>query len=116
MPENQNRVATHLLSCGGPATGDKIGRIARVFIFLAVRFLLTIEPAATQNRNGGEITGTVTDASGAVIPSARVTIQDTLTGVITGAVTDSHGVYDAASLIPGTYSVSFSMQGFQDAG
>jgi Carboxypeptidase regulatory-like domain len=101
------------LSLSASVLNTTIDRFARVFLLLAMACSLTIGPAAAQNRNGGEIAGTVTDASGAVIPGARITIQDTLTGVITDAVTDSHGVYDAASLMPGTYSVSFSMQGFK---
>jgi hypothetical protein len=66
-----------------------------------------------QNRNSGEIRGTVADASGAVIPDVAITIQNTLTGVITNVVSDSTGIYDAPLLPPGTYSVAFEKQGFK---
>lgn len=59
------------------------------------------------------ITGVVTDTSGAVIPGATVVaaspalIEKTRT-----VVTDSGGEYKLAGLLPGTYSVTYSMKGF----
>lgn len=113
MRANQIRVGNRFSTGCTHVVSSKIDRISRVFFVLAIGCSLAIAPAAAQNRNGGEIRGTVTDASGAVIPGASVEIRDILTGVITNVVTDTHGIYDAASLIPGTYSVSFSMQGFK---
>jgi hypothetical protein len=84
-----------------------------LLILLAAGCLLVVAPAEAQNRNAGEIRGTITDVSGAVIPGAKIAIQNTLTGVTTNLVSDSHGVYDAASLVPGTYSVTFTMHGFK---
>jgi hypothetical protein len=82
-------------------------------VFVALLIVSAPIHVSAQNRNAGEIRGTVTDSSGAVIPGVQITIQDTLTGVVTNLASDSHGVYDAASLIPDTYSVSFAKQGFK---
>lgn len=65
-----------------------------------------------QNTNSGDIRGTVTDASGAVISGATVTVLNVNTGVSKDYVSDSAGVYDTSSIVPGTYTVTFSKDGF----
>jgi hypothetical protein len=61
------------------------------------------------------ITGTVTDASGAVVPGANVTITNEGTSVSNKAVTSSAGTYTATGLIPGAYSISVEKTGFKKA-
>src|ERR1017187_4524800 len=58
-----------------------------------------------QNTNSGEIRGTVTDPSGALIPGVTVTLLNTNTGVSTELVTNSAGLYDAVSILQGTYRI-----------
>ena len=60
----------------------------------------------------GSITGTVTDASGAVVPNARITVTGVFTGVERDAVSDSAGVYIVPSLIPGDYKLTVQAAGF----
>ena len=55
----------------------------------------------------------VTDASGAAIPDARVTITDEQTGVKTVVGTNSAGNYSTPPLILGTYRVDIEKQGFK---
>src|SRR5690348_17225618 len=59
------------------------------------------------------ITGVVTDASGAAVPDARVTITDKGTGVQTVVGTNSAGNYSTPPLILGTYRVDVSKEGFK---
>jgi len=66
-----------------------------------------------QNSNSGDIRGTVTDTSGAVVPSATVTVTDTDTGVVNKYLTNNDGLYDTNSILPGTYTVEFSKGGFE---
>src|ERR1700730_9239569 len=60
----------------------------------------------------GEITGTVTDSSGAVLLKATVNVIDTQTGLKRTAVTNSTGQFRAAGLSPATYDVSAELAGF----
>lgn len=65
--------------------------------------------------DNGSITGTIRDASGAVIPGAKVTIRNLATGVTTALQTNQDGTYQALALIPGTYSVEVGASGFGTA-
>ncbi len=68
-----------------------------------------------QNANSGEIKGTVTDSSGAVVPGASVSILDVATGITKETVTNNDGIYDVPSLPTGLYTITFSRSGFRDA-
>ncbi|MGB6429954.1 MAG: carboxypeptidase-like regulatory domain-containing protein [Candidatus Acidiferrales bacterium] len=56
----------------------------------------------------------MTDSSGAVVPDATVSIQNVATGVVTPSATNANGLYDVPFLAPGSYTVTFSKQGFRD--
>jgi hypothetical protein len=60
----------------------------------------------------GEILGVVTDATGASVPGASVTVTDTDTGLARTIKTDDQGRYDASDLQIGNYQVQTEMQGF----
>lgn len=75
--------------------------------------LLLICPQGAWGQSGrGNITGLVTDASGAVVPGATVTAIQNSTGVSTPAVTNSTGVYNIIQVIPGTYTIKVEKEGF----
>ena len=59
----------------------------------------------------GTITGTITDASGGVLPGVTVSLTNTQTGRVTAVQTDGAGVY-RADVDPGTYRVGFELSGF----
>ena len=61
----------------------------------------------------GAITGRILDASGAVVPSATVTITNKATGVAMTTPVDADGEYQVLTLIPGTYSVKATAAGFE---
>src|SRR5229473_3044724 len=58
------------------------------------------------------ITGTVTDASGAVIPNAKVAATNTETGVETATTTNNDGIYNIRFLQIGNYKVTVEASGF----
>lgn len=60
----------------------------------------------------GNIIGTVTDASGAAIPGAKVTITNVGTAVSTTTTTNESGNYTQIHLAAGTYAVKVEAQGF----
>jgi len=70
-------------------------------------------PVAGQSRQGGEIRGTVTDESQAVLPGVKVVITNIDTGVSQTTTTDASGLFDAPYVAPGNYSVTFSKEGFR---
>jgi Carboxypeptidase regulatory-like domain len=61
---------------------------------------------------GGRISGTVKDSSGAVIPKAEVTAADSGTGFHATVETDSKGFYSFPSLPIGDYDIEFDATGF----
>src|SRR6266850_4058816 len=71
--------------------------------------------AAAQSLTSGDITGQVTDPSGAVVSSATVTLKNNQTGSTQTSTTDAQGVYRFSLLSPGTYIVTVSAPNFQAA-
>ncbi len=67
--------------------------------------LFTAHPPAHAQGVYGSINGTVTDATGAVVPNAMVTITDVNKGTSRTVQTNAAGEYAASRLIPDTYSV-----------
>src|ERR1700682_3689193 len=61
---------------------------------------------------GGTESGTVTDASGAVIPGAQISITNVATGVTRSVTTDTAGFYSSPNLLPGNYEITVSAPGF----
>lgn len=59
------------------------------------------------------ITGTVTDASGAVVPNAKVTATNVATNLTYTATTNESGLYNLRFLPVGQYTVSTETQGFK---
>ena len=63
----------------------------------------------------GTITGTVTDASGAVVAHAAITVTNVGTGIQKSFVTDQNGNFVASSLPYGTYVVTTHASGFAES-
>lgn len=66
-----------------------------------------------QNTNSGDIRGTVTDTTGAVIPGATVKVEDVDKGITHVYTTDGAGLYDTGSIVPDHYLLTFTAPGFQ---
>jgi hypothetical protein len=87
--------------------------IARSWMLMLCGLVLgTAGLVHAQNSNSGDIRGTVTDATGAVVPGVSVTVTNDDTGVINNFVTNGDGLYDTNSIIPGNYTLEFTKQGF----
>ena len=61
----------------------------------------------------GEITGTITDATGAVLVGGVVTATNTATDLVRNATTNSSGVYALPNLPPGIYNLRAEKAGFK---
>jgi len=68
--------------------------------------------SSAQSTNSGDIRGTVTDATGAVIPGTTVTVLNVDTGVSKEYTTNNDGLYDTSSIVAGNYKVTFTRDGF----
>src|SRR5262245_31751266 len=61
----------------------------------------------------GALTGTVSDATGALIPGVEVTAKNVNTGISDTRLTNETGNFVFPSLQPGTYTLEASLSGFQ---
>jgi hypothetical protein len=84
-------------------------RLAIVICLLAFAANLSF----AQSTNSGEIRGTVTDPTGAVVAGATVTLVNVDTGETKDFVTNENGIYDTVSTRPGNYTLTFGKQGFK---
>ena len=76
--------------------------------------LVVALPWAAFAQAGASITGTVKDTSGAVLPGVTVeAASPVLIQKVRTATTDADGVYRITELLPGTYTVTFTLQGFK---
>src|SRR5208282_318827 len=82
--------------------------------FLCLACLLLVNPPADAQGVGtsGNITGTVTDPSGAVVPGAAVAAVETARGTRYTANTDETGQYRLTGLSPASYDVTAQIAGF----
>lgn len=85
----------------------------KICLGFVLGFLLAASTVPAQEAFYGSIVGNVTDATGAVVPGAAVTITNTGTGVVVARKTNDQGLYQALNLLPGTYRVSLTASGFQ---
>ena len=76
-------------------------------------FALISVLAVSQSITSGDISGVVTDPSGAVVPNAKVTVVSDATGETHTANSNGQGVYRFSFLKPGSYTVSATSAGLQ---
>jgi hypothetical protein len=82
---------------------------------LLMAFLAMGSLSAFAQVDRGVMVGRVLDASGAVVPKATVTVTNKATGVALTTPVNDAGEYQVLSLIPGTYSVKVTAEGFESA-
>ena len=76
---------------------------------------LAISPALhAQGSDLGQVRGTVTDATEAAVPNAKITITDVATGTSQDATAGNAGEYEFGQLKPGAYKLTFSSKGFNN--
>jgi len=88
----------------------------RCFAALSIGFaglLLMSQSIALAQESRATLTGTVKDASGAVIPQANVVLENTAAGTAHPAVSNQEGRFSIPFVQPGTYRVTVKMTGFK---
>ena len=81
---------------------------------LPLMLIVGSRASLAQSVNSGDIRGTVTDSTGAVIPQVGVTVLNVDTGVSKEFFTNPQGIYDTSSLVTGNYKVTFKREGFEE--
>src|SRR5258705_10721041 len=89
-----------------------MGRFLRDVSLGALALLLTAAAASAQ-LSTAELSGRVTDTSGAVLPGVTVTMTRTDTQATRTAVTDADGTYVLSNLPTGPYRLEVGLQGFR---
>src|SRR3984957_11125985 len=84
------------------------------FLFL-ISFSFTLTLVARAQLTTADILGTVTDASGAVVPNAAITLTNLGTNEIRTAQSNGSGDYSFTLLPVGHYSINVKASGFQNA-
>src|SRR5918996_4586025 len=88
----------------------------KLLTLVAAALLFSPLPALAQLGQTATLTGTLTDATGAVLPGATVTVaSESLIGGSRSTVTDANGVYRFPALAPGVYTVTAELSSFQKA-
>ncbi|MGE0127208.1 MAG: TonB-dependent receptor [Blastocatellales bacterium] len=82
-----------------------------IMLVIALSLLVSASPAAAQNIKAA-LSGRVTDANGAIIADAEVSITDQLRGGKRQVITNSQGGFQQPGLEPGRYVVEVSRDGF----
>ncbi len=87
-----------------------MNKITRLTVAIVVSMCANLTLA--QNTNSGDIRGTVTDASGAVVPGVTITIENVDKNTNKTLTTNGSGVYDTGSIVPNHYLLTFTKDGF----
>src|ERR1035437_9451270 len=90
-------------------------KAAKALWGLVLSLLCMFSAAVSWSQAPQQFTGHVVDSAGAVIPAAQVVVHNQATGVDTKTVSTSSGDYTVTYLIPGTYNITVSKEGFATA-
>jgi hypothetical protein len=75
--------------------------------------VLPIQPPVLAQTTSATLTGTVFDASGAVVANATVTLKNEASGDLRATTSNGEGYFTFAAVPPGTYSVTVEKDGFR---
>lgn len=81
--------------------------------FAPLASLVFVPVAGAQTVISGDISGTITDPTGAALPGAKVTVKSDATGAVKNVTTGAAGDFRVPLLQPGEYTVTVSASGFQ---
>lgn len=87
------------------------------WFFVSLALLLAVSFAArqlpAQTTTTGDISGVVTDPSGAIVPDAKIALKDNARGATQDTTSNKEGAYRFYLLVPGSYKVTVTATGFE---
>ena len=89
-----------------------MNRVLARLLLLALVGILALPALSNAQTTRGAVSGTVRDATGAVVPGASVTVTHMDTNISRSTVTDAQGFYRIPALEPGRYQVKAELSGF----
>ena len=98
------------LSC--PLNRSTINSFGLPLLSIGIFLSLAAAPAWSQATSNATIVGQVTDEQGAAILGAEIRIVDSATGSVETTLSNDQGRYVVANVLPDTYVITFSKQGF----
>ncbi|HZP03846.1 MAG TPA: TonB-dependent receptor [Terracidiphilus sp.] len=94
-------------------TLKNLGGIGPWLVALGLLITLSLPCRVAAQIDRGEITGTVEDPSGAVVPNVRILLTNDATGVTAATQSTNTGTYVFGNLLPATYTVQAESAGFE---
>lgn len=88
-------------------------KLQSLIVVIIGAIFITMFAVAIQAQTQGEITGLVTDSTGAAIAGATVTVTNKATNAVRKVTTNSEGLYAFPSLPPGEYELRVEQSGFK---
>ena len=90
-----------------------MNRVLARLLLLALVGILAFPALSGAQITRSAISGTVRDATGALVPGATITVTNMDTNIARTAVSDAQGFYRVPALEPGRYEVKAELSGFQ---
>ena len=112
LRDGAHPLSTALSSSTTKAAAFRGSRWRQGLYALAVALLLCGVAVAQSTGNAGSITGSVTDATGAVIPNASVTILNTISGYTRTTTSDGAGLFSFPNVPMNPYHLTVTVAGF----
>lgn len=94
-------------------TARNTRRARSLYLAITAILLLLVPAGLFAQVDRGTITGRITDTSGAVIPSVKVTATEQATNAQYQTVSNGLGIYSLLNLPIGTYTVSYQKESFK---